>query len=113
MLQVKTNSASVKTASLVGALWERKRPLILERLTVLDRAAEAAENGGLGEALSEMAAGAAHKLAGSLGTFGFPRGTEIARELEVGLERGTIDAGELRELTRRLRETLSASYTAV
>ena len=107
MLELKTKTASVKTASLIMALWERKRPLVLERLSILDRAADAAECGCLELALCELAAGEAHKLAGSLGTFGFPRGTEIARELEVGLECGSIDAARLRELTRALREALS------
>jgi HPt (histidine-containing phosphotransfer) domain-containing protein len=97
-----------KTSSLVDALWQRKRPLMLQRLTVLDRAAEAAQNGGLGVALCEEAAGEAHKLAGSLGTFGFPRGTEIARELEGG----TIRPEHMKELTRQLRETLFPANSA-
>jgi HPt (histidine-containing phosphotransfer) domain-containing protein len=101
-----------KTSSLVDALWQRKRPLMLQRLTVLDRAAEAAQNGGLGVALCEEAAGEAHKLAGSLGTFGFPRGTEIARELELGLEGGTIRPEHMKELTRQLRETLFPANSA-
>ncbi len=95
-----------KTLSLVSALWERKRPLMLQRLTILDRAAEAAAVGSLEESLCEEALSEAHKLAGSLGTFGFAKGTEIARELEVGLEAGTLKPERMQELTRRLRETL-------
>ena len=95
-----------KTLSLLSALWERKRPLMLQRLTVLDRAAEAAANGSMESSLCQQALGEAHKLAGSLGTFGFPQGTEIARELEVGLEHGTLDPARMAELTRRLRETV-------
>ena len=95
-----------KTLTLVSALWERKRPLMMQRLTVLDRAAEAAANGGLGGSLCQEAMGEAHKLAGSLGTFGFTTGTEIARQLEVGLEFGTLPPEQMRELTQRLRETL-------
>ena len=30
-----------KTVTMISALWERKRPLMLQRLTTLDRAAEA------------------------------------------------------------------------
>ena len=79
---------------------------MMERLTVLDRAAEAAENGGLETSLCQQALGEAHKLAGSLGVFGFPRGTEIARQLECELERSTVMPEQVRELTRQLRETL-------
>ena len=97
-----------KTLSLVSALWERKRPLMLQRLTILDRAAEAAAVGSLEESLCEEALSEAHKLAGSLGTFGFAKGTEIARELEVGLEAGTLKPERMQELTRRItRDALS------
>ena len=102
-VQIVLNS---KTLSPVLALWERKRPLMMARLTVLDRAAEAAASGHLAESLCEEALGEAHKLAGSLGTFGFPEGTEIARQLELGFEDGTLEPERMRKLTRQLRETL-------
>jgi HPt (histidine-containing phosphotransfer) domain-containing protein len=102
-----------KTLTLVSALWERKRPLMLERLTILDRAAEAAANGGLRNPLCQEALDEAHKLAGSLGIFGFPRGTELARELESELERGSVEPEHIRELTRQLRETLFPAATPV
>lgn len=95
-----------KTLTLVTALWERKRPLMLQRLTVLDQAAEAAANGDLGSSLCQQALNEAHKLAGSLGVFGFPRGTEIARELEHELERGTVEPEQILLLTKELREAL-------
>ena len=95
-----------KTVTMISALWERKRPLILQRLTILDRAAEAAAVGSLEDSLCEEALSEAHKLAGSLGTFGFPTGTEIARELEVGLEDRSLKPERMQELIRRLRETL-------
>ena len=93
------------TLTLVTALWERKRPLMLQRLTVLDQAAEAAAKGDL-SSLCQQALNEAHKLAGSLGVFGFPRGTEIARELEQELERGTLEPEQILLLTKQLREAL-------
>lgn len=49
----------------------------------------------------------AHKLAGSLGMFGYPRGTELAREIEQMLEYdGIVDPGLLRELVVELRGCL-------
>ena len=102
-----------KTLTLVSALWERKRPTMLHRLTVLDRAAEAAASGRMESTLCELALSEAHNLAGSLGTFGFPQGTEIARELELGLELGTLEPERMRELTRRLRETVFPATPAI
>ena len=103
----------LKTQTLISARWERKRPLMMRRLTVLDRAAEAASHGELEGTLCQEALREAHKLAGSLGTFGFPEGTEIARRLEAGLEFGTLPPEQMRELTQQLRETLFPISTSV
>lgn len=92
---------------LITALWERSVPLINERLASLDVACEAAVHQRLSPLMRRGAADTAHKLAGSLGMFGYPRGTEIAREIEHLLEsEGVVDAGLLRELVVDLRASL-------
>ena len=62
-----------------------------ERLAILTQAAEAADRQSLGPDLREEATSISHKLAGSLGMFGLPAGTELARELETAFERSTPD----------------------
>jgi HPt (histidine-containing phosphotransfer) domain-containing protein len=74
------------TRAMLAALWERTLPATQAKLTVLQRAAEAAESGALMPELCRQAAGDAHKLAGSLGMFGYPNGTEIARDIEQHLD---------------------------
>lgn len=92
---------------LISALWERSVPLITERLNGLDIACEAANLGRLSPIMRRGAADTAHKLAGSLGMFGYPRGTDIARDIEQMLEcDGVVDAGLLRELVVDLRACL-------
>jgi HPt (histidine-containing phosphotransfer) domain-containing protein len=92
---------------LITALWERSVPLISERLHSLDLACEAALVGRLSPLMRRGAADTAHKLAGSLGMFGYPRGTELAREIEHLLENdGVIDVVLLRELVVELRASL-------
>jgi HPt (histidine-containing phosphotransfer) domain-containing protein len=92
---------------LITALWERSVPLINERLGSLDVACEAALLGRLSPMMRRGAADTAHKLAGSLGMFGYPRGTELAREIEHLLESdGVADAVQLRELVLELRASL-------
>ena len=56
----------------------------------------------------EEAGGAAHKLAGSLGMYGYVEGTRIAREIEVLLldEDRTRDLSRLGELAAELRQTI-------
>ncbi len=92
---------------LISALWERSVPLIRDRLNGLDIACDAAARGRLSPLMRRGAADTAHKLAGSLGMFGYPRGTELAREIEQLLEsEGLVDPGLLRELVVELRECL-------
>jgi len=92
---------------LISALWERSVPLISDRLHGLDIACEAAVLNRLSPIMRRGATDTAHKLAGSLGMFGYPRGTELAREIEQLLEcDGVVDAGLLRELVVELRECL-------
>lgn len=64
-------------------MWTRFLPDIRDRAAVLDAAAKAAVDGTLSQAIRAEALSAAHKLAGTLGTFGLPRGTDLARELEL------------------------------
>jgi HPt (histidine-containing phosphotransfer) domain-containing protein len=72
-----------KIDALLTVLWERNLPTLRERLDTLDRAAAAAASGHLTEASRAEALGIAHKLSGSLGMFGYHRGTEIARQIEA------------------------------
>jgi len=99
--------AKDKTATLLAALWLKVRPLVEERLGTLDQASAAASAGSLGDDLRKEAAGSAHKLAGSLGMYGYDEGTRIARELEVLLGGTAPDAARLSALITELRGTLS------
>jgi len=50
----------------------------------------------------------AHKLAGSLGMFGYPEGTDFARRIEHQLENDTpVDALQLAQNVAALRASLS------
>ncbi len=80
--------------------------MVRERLNLLDRAAAAAETADLSEDLRVEAVGIAHKFAGSLGMFGYDRGTEIARQIEQMLSASTAASARLGELVRELHETL-------
>jgi len=75
-------TAADATRKLLASLWQKNLPMLRERLALLEAAAQAAEAGTLTEEQRHEAGSTAHKLAGSLGTFGYPRGTELARALE-------------------------------
>lgn len=85
---------------LLAALWQKNLPQLQTRLDLLDHAAATRP---LPEQLRAEAHSVAHKLAGSLGMFGYMQGTEIARELEVLLDTSQPDPTRLAQLTRDLR----------
>lgn len=96
-----------KINALVAGLWERGLPLLRERLEVLDRVATEAALGEMGDASRIEALEIAHKLAGSLGMFGYTEGTEIARRLEQLLDRPALAlSSEMAQLVVDLRRTL-------
>jgi HPt (histidine-containing phosphotransfer) domain-containing protein len=108
--------AAEATRKLLATLWERNRPLILERIDELDRAANSAATASLTADDLRSAHSTAHKLAGSLGMFGYPEGTELARSIEHLLQAAADNADghptpaqalTLRELTVALRQALS------
>jgi HPt (histidine-containing phosphotransfer) domain-containing protein len=71
-----------QVAEALDRLWNRFLPEIEERVAIIERAAAAIEAGSLTPELRRQAIAAAHKLAGTLGTFGLEEGTKVAREAE-------------------------------
>jgi HPt (histidine-containing phosphotransfer) domain-containing protein len=67
----------------LNQLWTRFLPEIRERVRILEAAAQSCVAGAITTEQREGAHAAAHKLAGTLGTFNLSRGTELAREFEL------------------------------
>jgi HPt (histidine-containing phosphotransfer) domain-containing protein len=90
------------------AIWERNLPVIRERLNLLDGAAEAVANGTLSDKQRVDAAAAAHKLAGSVGMYGYAEGTDLASRLEQNFTvANDVNAAEIQDLMVALRATLN------
>ena len=70
-------------AAILDRMWATYLPQMHERVDTLAAAAQAFAAGSLSPAQQEEAQSAAHKLSGTLGTFGLGHGTELARELEL------------------------------
>jgi diguanylate cyclase (GGDEF)-like protein len=99
-------------ASALGEVFERYRRTVAEQLDNLDRAGNALAAGTLDTELRIAARRDAHKLVGSAGTFGFAEASDVARELEVLLERPGLDAGDApraAELMAALRRELATA----
>ena len=76
-------SQEQKLQSMISALWDRSRHTVVERAALLRTAGDLLAHHRLDQATQMNAVDSAHKLAGVLGTFGLPRGTDLAREAEV------------------------------
>jgi HPt (histidine-containing phosphotransfer) domain-containing protein len=76
-------SQEQKLQSMISALWERSRHTVVERAARLQTAGDLLSDNRLDHATQQSAVDSAHKLAGVLGTFGLPRGTDLAREAEM------------------------------
>ncbi|HEV2645226.1 MAG TPA: Hpt domain-containing protein [Acidobacteriaceae bacterium] len=100
------SDAANKTATLLAALWERNRPVVEERLATLDRAAEALGVDALDAPLRGEAICSSHKLAGSLGMYGYDEGTRVAREIEVMLAGASPCGVRMRALVAELRNAV-------
>jgi HPt (histidine-containing phosphotransfer) domain-containing protein len=75
-------SQEQKLQAMISAVWERSRHTVVERAALLRTAGELLIDNRLDQATQRSAVDSAHKLAGVLGTFGLPRGTDLAREAE-------------------------------
>jgi HPt (histidine-containing phosphotransfer) domain-containing protein len=98
----------------IRALWNDAQPRALGRVDVLDAAVAALGDGTLDDAAAAEATREAHKLAGALGTFGMPAGTDRARVIErrFGAGATAADAGELAGEVQALRAVVQAGPDA-
>jgi hypothetical protein len=89
---------------LVEALWQRWSGVAEQRVALLERFSQALATGTATDVGRAEAATAAHKLAGTLGTYGRP-GSDQARALEL-LLKSTADAAPVPALVADLRRAL-------
>ncbi len=61
--------------------WERHKDVHFERLALIEAAVRALGDGRLDEQLKQTAESEAHKMAGSVGLFGFAHGAALARQI--------------------------------
>lgn len=101
------------TRSAVAKIWQQTKGVSFDRVAILEQALQALEVGCLDDDLCQKAEQSAHKLLGSLGTFGFVESAQIAGQLEKlfgsmsTLEQTPIH--KIRQLVVTLQQQLTAS----
>ena len=83
----------------IARTWSKFKALAFQRLTDLENLALAIAEEQLTTEISDRALDSVHKLAGSLGCFGFPDGSTIAKQLEQRLRSGQINLATLPQIT--------------
>jgi diguanylate cyclase (GGDEF)-like protein len=87
-----------QTLRLVAKTWHRFKGRVSEQVSVLERATTALWGRSLDPELRQQARQEAHSLAGALGTFGFPEGSRLARQIEGLIQTGGTGSEETAQL---------------
>jgi len=95
--------SSRSTLDAIYQVWRRVKPKALQRIETIEQGANAVSDGNNPEQ-RRMARTEAHKLAGSLGTFGYRYGSQLARAIEQLL---TGDAPLLEDELTRLWQSIA------
>jgi DNA-binding response OmpR family regulator/HPt (histidine-containing phosphotransfer) domain-containing protein len=78
--------AQSDTPQLLTAIWDRYYNQTIDRVEIVDRAIAALKAGSLNTEARLQACQSAHALAGALGTFGLPLGSQAAKQIELLLD---------------------------
>jgi PAS domain S-box-containing protein len=87
-----------QTRAAIALVWERLKPRVDDQLHTLERAAIALANRQPDTDLHQQARREAHSLSGSLGTFGFGEGSNLARQIESTLQKEALEPAEITHL---------------
>lgn len=102
--------AQQQTLAAIAQIWQKFKPKVSEQVRQLELAAVALSNNLLEGELYERSVRESHSLAGSLGTFGFAKGSQLARQVEQLLKTDrTLEQREVRyfgELVQALRQEI-------
>ncbi|MBW4465650.1 MAG: response regulator [Pegethrix bostrychoides GSE-TBD4-15B] len=102
---------SPQTLASINHIWQRFQPRVSQQVEILERAVSALEQSVLEQDLQQQARQEAHTLAGSLGLFGLPEGSQLAHCIEQQLqaEQPLAEATALRGWVKSLRQEIERS----
>ena len=99
----KQNSQKIDNSPAIALAWSKFRDVAFQRLAILENLAVALEESKCSPELQAEVKSATHKLAGSLGGFGFPEGSKIAKQIENLLENDLVDRTEIKQVTKLIK----------
>ncbi len=110
-LEAETTVVTEAAEEMMRELWERFKDSFDEQIAVLDQLIASLEGGRLTDDLQHTAKQTAHKLVGSLGVYGFPQGSTIARKIEDFLQPSELqlqaaEISQIAQLVTALKQEL-------
>ena len=93
-------SSKEDNSATINRVWSKFKDLAFQRLADLENLAIASAEENWSDELYQQAKSSAHKLAGSLGCFGFPEGSRIAKQIEQLLDRNSEAKANLEQIIR-------------
>ncbi|MEO1375834.1 MAG: response regulator, partial [Cyanobacteria bacterium J06635_10] len=106
--KISSQATKAQTLLAIAGVWEKYKGRVSEQVHVLLKAVQALQTESMSSELHSQAAAQAHTLAGSLGTFGFTKGSKIARRIENLLSSDKIlDENEIAQLHDWVKTLLS------
>lgn len=101
VLGAEADLALKETETIVMALWEQFKDSFMVQLDVLDQVVSALQTGQLTHPLQLEAKQTVHKLVGSLGVYGFPQGSVLAKQIEALLHSDlTVDTTKIHQMAQ-------------
>jgi DNA-binding response OmpR family regulator/HPt (histidine-containing phosphotransfer) domain-containing protein len=111
-----TEAGKSPLTSILSKVWEESKQSVFNRIPVLEQAAAALQDQSLSDVLQQQARREAHTLAGTLGTFGYKEGSQLARQIEAMLMTGQPltqkDAEQLHDWVATLKVELNGGTAA-
>jgi len=80
--ELNNDDRRLKVLNMVAKMRENLKANFIEKVAIFERAIDQLKSGTLESELRQEAQAQAHKLVGSLGTLGLPKGSEVARNIE-------------------------------
>ena len=94
-----SDSSPHKRSATIAQIWSNFKDLAFKRLSDLENYAVTSVESRSTPTIYDRAKNSAHKLAGSLGCFGFPQGSKIAQQIEQLLNSHSLAQGEIAQIT--------------
>jgi len=96
--------AQAKVQAVVARLWDKLKASLGSKLLLFEQAIAQIDRGTIDSEMQQQAKLEAHRLIGSLGTFGLPQGSELAREMEKLFQAESLDRQQVKQFEELLEQ---------